>query len=288
MLKKIILKYLVDLIRLDFFFINKLIKNLKKLNKFQDPNIFVYTWKIFDEYIYMKLHKSSYIDRQVLHNIKYSNNINFHILKKCKIETLYLDIGANVGTTSLPVAIHNKNIEVHAFEPNPKIFQSLEINKSLNNCDNLILHKVAVGLKKEKLPLFVTSKEKANFGNSSFQKNTTIIDPKTIDVEVIRIDDFFNDIKKPVSLIKIDVEGFEWQVIEGAKNIIKNHGPTIIFEHNDKFLNDPIKIKSELEQFFLSNGYEVFEIDQYDFNRLNPVNWKNNLKANLIAMKVNI
>ena len=95
--------------------------------------------------------------------------------KKCKIETLYLDIGANVGTTSLPVAIHNKNIEVHAFEPNPKIFQSLEINKSLNNCDNLILHKVAVGLKKEKLPLFVTSKEKANFGNSSFQKNREIV-----------------------------------------------------------------------------------------------------------------
>ena len=40
---RIILKYLVDLIRLDLFFINKLIKNNKKLNKFQDPNIFVYT-----------------------------------------------------------------------------------------------------------------------------------------------------------------------------------------------------------------------------------------------------
>lgn len=173
-----------------------------------------------------------------MHNTKYSNNINFHIFKKCKTETIYLDIGANVGTTSLPVAIHNKNIEVHAFEPNPKIFQSLETNKSLNNCDNLTLHKLAVGSKKGKLPLFVTSKEKANFGNSSFQKNT-----------------------------------------------IKNHEPTIIFEHNDKFLNDQGKIKSELEQFFLSNGYEVFEIDQYDFYRLNPVNWKKKLKANLIAMK---
>lgn len=65
--------------------------------------------------------------------------------------------------------------------------------------------------------------------------------------------------------------GFEWEIIKGAKNIIKNHGPNIIFEHNDWFLNKPIKIKSELEYFFLSNRYEVLEIDQHDFNRLNFV-----------------
>ncbi len=283
--KNIILRTLITMARSKYLSNKDSIINLNIFKKLKDPNNFVYCWNIFNNNIYMRVNKSSYIDKQILYNKKYSKNINFHIFEKYRPDTIYIDVGANVGSTALPVAVKERNLEVHAFEPNPKIFEILNVNKLQNNCDNLFLHNYAVGLKEEKLQLFITQKEKANFGTSSLQNNNDIIDSKSIQVDVIKLDDFFEKKKKMISLLKIDVQGFEWQVIQGAKNIIIKEKPTIIFEHDDQYLSEPTKVKKELEKFFEEHRYNVFEIDVYDFRKLKMIDWKKNIKANLIALK---
>ena len=283
--KNLILRILITMARSKYLSNKDSIINLNIFKKLKDPNNFVYCWNIFNNNIYMRVNKSSYIDKQILYNKKYSKNINFHIFEKYRPDTIYIDVGANVGSTALPVAVKERNLEVHAFEPNPKIFKILNVNKLQNNCDNLFLHNYAVGLKEEKLQLFITQKEKANFGTSSLQNNNDIIDSKSIQVDVIKLDDFFEKKKKMISLLKIDVQGFEWQVIQGAKNIIIKEKPTIIFEHDDQYLNEPTKVKKELEKFFEEHRYNVFEIDVYDFRKLKMIDWKKNIKANLIALK---
>ena len=278
-IKKNILKIIVPLIRSRFLSKNEILK------KFKDPDIFVYCWKIFNKNIYMRLNRKSFIDQEILYNSNYSKNINFHIFQNCYPGSLYIDIGANIGTTALPVALHNHEIEVHAFEPNPSIFERLKINKIQNNCSNLFLHNMAVGFKKEKLPFYISQNKDTNSGLSSLSKNSDILNSKSIEVDVIKVDDFFEGSKKNISLIKVDVQGFEWQVLQGARIIINNHRPIIIFEHDDNYLSEPTKIKNELEKFFTENGYDVFEIDLFDLRRLNKVNWKQNLNSNLIAIK---
>ena len=186
----------------------------------------------------------------------------------------------------MPLALHNQKIDVHAFEPNPSIFKILNINKSQNNCDNLFLYNSAVSSKKEKSTFFITQKKQANFGVSSLQDNNDILESKSIDVDVIKLDDFFENSKKTISLIKVDVQGFEWQVIQGARNIIIKYKPTIIFEHDDQYLSESIKVKQELKNFFKENEYEVFVIDPNDYLKLKIVDWEKNLKANLIALKI--
>lgn len=285
LIKNTILRVLIILARSKYLSNNDSIVNLKIFKRFKDQNNFVYCWNIFNNNIYMKLNKSSYIDQQILYNKNYSKNINFHIFQKCRPNTMYIDIGANVGSTALPAAVKEKSLEVHAFEPNPKIFNILKVNKQQNQCDNLFLHNYAVGFKKEISQLFITQRDKANFGSSSLQNNNDIIDSKSIQVNVIKLDDYFEKQEKTISLIKIDVQGFEWEVIKGAKNIIAKQKPTIIFEHDDQYLNEPTKVKKELEKFFEEHRYNIFEIDFYDFHKLKIIDWKKNIKANLIAIK---
>lgn len=283
--KNTISKILIEISRSKFFSNNDFIINFKILKKFKDPNKFVYCWNIFNNNIYMKLDKSSYIDKEILYNKKYSKNINFHIFQKYRPNTIYIDIGANIGTTALPIAVKEKNLEVHAFEPNPKIFKILNENKLQNSCDNLFLHNYAVGFKEEKSQLFITQRENGNFGTSSLQNNNDIMDSESIEVNVIKLDDFFEKFEKTISLIKIDIQGFEWQAIQGAKSIISKQKPTIIFEHDDQYLDEPIKVKKELEKFFKEHQYNIFEIDTYNFRKLKIIDWKKNIKANLIAIK---
>ena len=122
------------------------------------------------------------------------------IFQKYRPNTIYVDIGANVGTTALPIAV-KENIEGHAFEPNPKIFKILNENKLQNSCDNLFLHNHAVGFK-GKSHNYLLQEENGNFGTSSLQNNNDIMDSKSIEVNVIKLDDFFEKFEKTVSLIK--------------------------------------------------------------------------------------
>ena len=279
--KQFILRAIIPLIR------SRYLSKSRLLKKYNDPSNLTYCWKIFDKNIYMRLNNRGFIEKEILYNKNYSKNINFHLLQKFLPGSVYLDIGANIGTTALPIAFHNPDSEVHAFEPNPNIFEILKINKIQNNCSNIFLYNMAAGSKKERLPFFVSQQEEANHGLSSLFKNSDILKAKSIEVDVIKVDDFFENLKKKISLIKIDVQGLEWDVIQGSKNIINKYKPTIIFEHDDQYFNEPNKTKHELENFFIENKYDVFEIDLFDYRRLNLVNWKKNLQSNLIAIHVN-
>ena len=55
---------------------------------------------------------------------------------------------------------------------------------------------MAVGSKKERLPFFVSQQEEANHGLSSLSKNSDILKAKSIEVDVIKVDDFFENLKK--------------------------------------------------------------------------------------------
>lgn len=143
----------------------------------------------------------------------------------------YLDIGANIGTTSEPYV--SKFKEVHSFEPNP------ECIKELKKIDGIILHECAIGEQTSTVELIqngdtgesghgTVSKERASRWNN--QGEVYVVEMKTIDSF-----DF-----KDVDFIKIDVEQYEYYVVLGAINTIKKYHPVIMFENkrkeNDKLI----------------------------------------------------
>ena len=177
---------------------------------------------------------------------------------------------------------------VESFEPNSRIFKQLLSNIRLNELKNVNAHNVAVGAMEEVLTLNIPMSPSENSGTASLFKNTDIVNPVGQTVNVVKLDNFYNNRTQRISAIKIDVQGFEWNVIKGAEKIIKSDRPVIIFEHEDRYIDNSEQIKTELTNFFTSLDYSIFEIDRYNFRRLRPVEWKVNLNANLIALPIKL
>ena len=175
-----------------------------------------------------------------------------------------IDIGANVGKyTKLLLA--ETNSEVIAFEPLPKAFEELkEIEKNFSS--RLNVYNIGIGNKNSNLELnystekselasFIQDLDKLSFVDS---KNN-----KKIIVEVMTLDSFFKKYEKTykekeIDLLKIDTEGFELEVLNGASETLINKKPKFIqieFNWHQLFREQTIYKFSKI----LSN-YEVFKI----------------------------
>lgn len=253
------------------------------LKKFGVDKEFVRTWNILGIDLYLSVDIQSYIERQIIYKKNYIENINFHLIKNLKENSVYLDIGANIGTTTLPIALLHPSIEVHSFEPNPRINKKLRRNIKMNAATNIRVFDYGVSNKASQAELFFTKSEKGNHGTSALRQNSDIVFPDKIDIQLHSVDEHSVECNLPVSLIKIDVQGFELEVLLGAQNTIKKYKPIIIFEHEDRYHTDPEETKTKLADLFDSLEYEIYEIDKYDYRNLRHVVWTENINENLIA-----
>lgn len=150
--------------------------------------------------------------------------------------TFIIDIGANTGLYSLLAAKTNPSSKILAIEPHPGNFKRLSKNIKLNNLTNVSLLQNAVGdLENEiifNIPQGVeisdTSSADLNFSKQTYEGS---LKWKEIKVQQITLDSLITKIEtKEVNAIKIDVEGYEINVFEGAKQFFKEFYPIVICE----------------------------------------------------------
>ncbi len=125
---------------------------------------------------------------------------------------VYIDVGANIGTTLIPAAKLIKVGKAIGIEPHPKIYSYLKDNMLLNDLENRVeLHNCALG--NEHGYLHFSSK-------IADDQNRVLCNGKGIKVPTKLLDDF-GEIHSLIDLIKIDVEGYEKFVIEGGMETLK-------------------------------------------------------------------
>ena len=157
-----------------------------------------------------------------------------------------IDIGVYRGVYSYKLA-QNFNL-VHSFEPNPLLYPYL--NKNLKKIiSNINLYNLALsdtnGETKLKLPLRSKSFFKTNIeelyqlGAASIHPNNQFDNFKEVKVEIKKLDDV--KIVNKIGFIKIDVEGHELEVIEGAKNTIINNMPILLIEIEKRHTKEPVE-----------------------------------------------
>lgn len=177
---------------------------------------------------------------------------------------LLLDIGANLGAYSIPLA---KNLQgsggsVIAFEPQRIVYYQLCGNVVLNRLDNFFAYNKAVGDSDGEIEIpEINYANNHNIGAFSLQKDVRqLLDMEKYmkearnKVSMVKLDTL--ELAKAPALIKLDVEGFEINVLKGGQKFLEQHRyPPILFEAWD--LEWFKAGKQELLDFVRYLGYEI-------------------------------
>ena len=179
--------------------------------------------------------------------------------EKIEMGNIVVDVGANIGLHTLNMArIVGNTGQVFAFEPDPSNFEILKKNVKINNYRNIILEQKAVGDKHGRTTLY-----------QSDHPGKHRIFPQTeqakgqVQVELTNLDNYFDfDMIDKINFIKIDVEGLEFSVLKGMKNILKNSKKIkILFEFMPENTMEVGFTPIELLNYLTSNDFKLYCID---------------------------
>jgi FkbM family methyltransferase len=167
-----------------------------------------------------------------------------------------VDIGANIGQTSLWIAQYLIEVEAEilAFEPYPSTFIKLQSNINLNDFNNIKVFNLALGNSNSEIDM--VEDYESNSGGYKILSESDIDSnkKKKTTVKQVKLDQFKDQLKK-VNLIKIDVEGYEFEVLSGANELIRKHKPYLFIELSDANLRLQNSSAENLLSLIYSMGY---------------------------------
>lgn len=142
-----------------------------------------------------------------------------------------LDVGANIGLTSLLFGQLAK--EVESFEPSPSTFAFLEKNVQASGLDNVTVHNVGLGEADESLTLTMAPGNRAGGFVSNITRPSR--GTQTEPISIRKGDGVLRG--KRCDFVKIDAEGFEMHVLRGLGETIDRNRPVVALELNHWCLN---------------------------------------------------
>lgn len=195
-----------------------------------------------------------------------------------------IDVGANVGVYALPWAATNADVTVHCFEPNPAVRRRLARNVALNRLTARVrLHAEALSDHAGTATLYGSD------DMSSLNKGvyTGAGEASPTEVRLARLDDILGVEGPPVSVIKIDVQGHELEVLRGADAVISHYRPALILEHEDNLYlsaSEANQRKIDLAKLLSRFGYETLYISRWGPELLTVADWSRHLNGDLLAL----
>ncbi len=184
------------------------------------------------------------------------------VLRFLKPGMTFVDVGAHIGKyTLLGARAVRRDGEVHAFEPNPRIFDLLKRNVASNGLDNVLVRECAVSDRDGTGEFEVCAES-----TFSALKRKTVRLPgrevaKAIRVKSIRLDTYFAQKRKKANLVKVDVEGAELMVFLGSASLLKlpvEEAPVWIFEYEPENYASFGYTPEELFALLARNGYRIW------------------------------
>jgi protein O-GlcNAc transferase len=142
--------------------------------------------------------------------------------RSLNLEGVYVDVGANIGNHSIFFSRFCSSTLVYSFEIDEKIFALLKKNME-NNCSEDTYHLKEIGILDKKGFVDLSETNHLNAGM------TKIVNVEGTQKKVNTLDNLLEKVKNIV-LIKIDVEGLELEIINGAQKILEDQSPVIFAE----------------------------------------------------------
>lgn len=174
------------------------------------------------------------------------------------------DVGTNIGEVSMNLASRvGPGGRVFSFEPDPRTYAKLTHNLSLNPHLKVTALNMGAGEKPETLKLYQF--QEGNDGANRILRDASEAAglPERGEVRIARLDDVLLNEQKigRLDLIKIDVEGFEHQVLKGAQALLQEFHPRLVIEVIDRNLKINGSSASALIAWISDLGYRVERLD---------------------------
>jgi FkbM family methyltransferase len=190
-----------------------------------------------------------------------------------------LDVGANIGTIALTASgIVGSAGKVYAIEPHPRTFVSLKSNIALNKRTNMHAINVALGAHSGTI-LFSDSDD----SQSAVIHHPSELQSQFLEVPVRRMDDLPLG-KIPITLLKIDVEGYEKLVLEGGLETLARTS-YIYLEAYDRFFARYGYACIQLWELLREHGFQVYRFQGGRYLAPIPLDFESSRCENFIAIK---
>ena len=206
----------------------------------------------------------------VLANGNYESLLENMIFELSSVSKKFLDIGANMGFYALGAAQVNIDIEVLAFEPNPGIRKSLVENIEINQIESRV--KISefdlsdfTGEATFSVPSFTGSG-----GGSLKNLHPEEGSPNQFQVVVERLDNLRSE-TVGTDLVKIDVEGAEFQLLLGGINTLKEYQPTIVIELLRKWMKPFQSSPQDVVELLTKMNYKCFAIADISLRQITSI-----------------
>ncbi|MDE2216969.1 MAG: FkbM family methyltransferase [Planctomycetota bacterium] len=189
--------------------------------------------------------------------------------KFIKKESFAIDIGAHIGDTTIPMAIAaGKEGLVLALDPNPYVFKILEVNSSLNKDKARIIPLCFAATDADGEFYYNSSEATFNNGGISEIKSKKhgrySLNQK---IKGINLENYlrknYRDLLPNLSLIKIDAEGYDKEVLKSISKLIEEFKPSIIVECFSKLTKQE---RYELFDIIENKGYILFYFQDFEVN----------------------
>ncbi len=205
-----------------------------------------------------QLNLNEMIDFSIYYFGCYKKNTYDAIRKLCQKGMVALDIGANIGAYTFKMAqLVGETGRVIAIEPMKWAFNKLKQNMRLNNFQNLIIEKIALSNE--------SKKELTHFKSSWLKSGTS--DERSKKKEIIQFSSLDEYLKNTgidkVQFIKLDVDGYEFNVLQGAIKTLRRDKPKIILELGIETAARMNISVTEIISFLLDLDYKFYSIKTF-------------------------
>jgi FkbM family methyltransferase len=167
---------------------------------------------------------------------------NIYEFKTSTVKPIIIDCGANMGLSVLYFSKQFPHAEIVAFEPDLSVLPFLEKNINSQELNNVKLYKNAVWTKEEELTFYTDKNMGGRIGVE--YKNQT-----PIKIKALRLKDF---LKQPVDMLKMDIEGAEYEVLKDCEELLYNVKNIFLEYHS--FYNEEQHLE-EILSIFKRQGF---------------------------------
>ena len=190
-------------------------------------------------------------------------------LKEVEREELYklakgarniVDIGDNNGWVMINLATiaRANNGRVFGFEPHPQTFERSYKNLTSNGITNAELYNLGCGDAAAELTMMNVKSSNSGQNRIVSAQEAAQNETNSTKVKVVLLDEHLRDIEH-IDLIKIDVEGFEKKVLQGAIGILKKDKPVLFIELDDALLKKNQSSAADLVGFLADLEYSIVD-----------------------------